>query len=346
MNFLTSVIVSLIAVGAVLVVGTIGGAVPALHPLFGVVIPLLALAVFILGFIWKVLSWAKSPVPFSIATTCGQQKSLPWIKPDKLENPSSKWHVVGRMALEILTFRSLFRNTKMQLDSQGPRIAYGWELWLWVAALAFHYAFLTVVIRHLRFFLEPIPAPIQLLDALDGFLQIGLPGIIISGFVLFGAAGYLLFRRLAVSNVRYISLPADYFPLFLILSIAGTGLIMRYVVHVDIVAIRELTLGLASLHPSVPEGIGIFFFIHLFLVSVLLAYFPFSKLMHLGGIFMSPTRNLRGNSREFHHVNPWNPEVHLHTYEEYEDEFRDRMIEAGLPVDKMPADAADSAEKE
>ncbi len=346
MNFLTSVVVSLIAISAVLVVGVIGGAIPALHPVFGVVIPVAALAVFILGFVWRVLSWAKSPVPFSIATTCGQQKSLPWIKQDKLENPSTKWQVAARMALEILTFRSLFRNTKMQFQAQGVKIAYGWELWLWVAALAFHYAFLTVVIRHLRFFLEPIPFPIRILDTLDGFLQIGLPGILISGFVLFGAAGYLLLRRWLIPNVRYISLPADYFPLFLILSIAGTGLLMRYVVRVDVVKIRELTLGIASLHFTVPDGLGIFFFVHLFLVSVLLAYFPFSKLMHLGGIFMSPTRNLRANTREFRHENPWNPKVHFHTYEEYEDEFRDRMIEAGLPVDKMPVSAADGAEKE
>jgi hypothetical protein len=28
--------------------------------------------------------------------------------------------------------------------------------------------------------------------------------------------------------------------------------------------------------------------------------------------------------------------VPVHTYEEYEDEFRDKMVEAGLPVVKMP----------
>jgi len=73
-------------------------------------------------------------------------------------------------------------------------------------------------------------------------------------------------------------------------------------------------------------------------VSVLLAYFPFSKLMHLAGVFLSPTRNLSNNSRFVRHVNPWNYPVKVHTYEEYEEEFRDKMIEAGLPVDKMPED--------
>jgi hypothetical protein len=67
---------------------------------------------------------------------------------------------------------------------------------------------------------------------------------------------------------------------------------------------------------------------------VLVGYFPFSKLMHMGGIFLSPTRNLANNNRAVRHVNPWNYPVEVHTYEEYEEEFREKMIEAGLPVEK------------
>ena len=93
-------------------------------------------------------------------------------------------------------------------------------------------------------------------------------------------------------------------------------------------------MGLASFHPTVPEGIGVMFFIHFFLVCTLFAYFPFSKLMHLGGVFLSPTRNMPNDSRMVRHVNPWNYPVKVHTYEEYEDHFREKMIEAGLPVEK------------
>jgi hypothetical protein len=70
------------------------------------------------------------------------------------------------------------------------------------------------------------------------------------------------------------------------------------------------------------------------MVSVLLAYFPFSKLTHMAGVFMSPTRNMANNNRAVHHENPWNPEVKVHTYEEYEDELREKMVGAGIPVDK------------
>jgi nitrate reductase gamma subunit len=100
------------------------------------------------------------------------------------------------------------------------------------------------------------------------------------------------------------------------------------------VSVKELTMGLATFHPVVPEGIGSLFYIHLFLVSVLFAYFPFSKLVHMAGVFLSPTRNLPNNSRMVRHINPWNYPVKVHTYEEYEDEFREKMIEAGLPVEK------------
>jgi hypothetical protein len=106
-----------------------------------------------------------------------------------------------------------------------------------------------------------------------------------------------------------------------------------------VVAIKQLTMGLITLQPTIPEGISVLFYMHIFLVSVLFAYFPFSKLMHMPGVFLSPTRNLSNNSRIVRHINPWNPEVKYHTYEAYEDDFRERMIEAGLPVDKEAAAA-------
>jgi hypothetical protein len=66
---------------------------------------------------------------------------------------------------------------------------------------------------------------------------------------------------------------------------------------------------------------------------VLLAYFPFSKLMHAPGIFLSPTRNLAGNNRAKRHVNPWDKPVKVHDYAEWEDEFRDKIRLAGLPLE-------------
>jgi nitrate reductase gamma subunit len=134
--------------------------------------------------------------------------------------------------------------------------------------------------------------------------------------------------------MRYLSLAGDYFPLLLLLGIAISGILMRYFFKVDIMVVKQLGMGLLSLHPVVPGGVGVMFYIHLFLVSSLIAYFPFSKLMHMAGVFLSPTRNLANNNRMYRHVNPWDYPVKVHTYEEWEDEFRDVMKGAGMPVEK------------
>jgi nitrate reductase gamma subunit len=324
-------IVSLVAVLLLVAIASIGVNLNLLG-LFGVAIPYLAFLVFMIGFIGKVIKWGRSPVPFHIPTTCGQQKSLPWIKHSKLDNPSSTMGVIGRMALEVLLFRSLFRNLKTDMVDGKP--TYGSNKWLWLGGLAFHATFFIVLIRHLRFFTEPVPFWVNTLDAVDGFVQVGVPHLLLTGVVLLAAAIYLFLRRVFNPQVRYISLAADYFPLFLIIGIAVSGILMRYFIKVDIVKVKELTMGLATFNATVPDGIGVIFYIHLFLISVLFAYFPFSKLMHLGGVFFSPTRNLPNNSRAVRHVNPWNYDVKLHTYEEYEDEFRKVMKEEGIPVEK------------
>ncbi|WP_045219994.1 sulfate reduction electron transfer complex DsrMKJOP subunit DsrM [Desulfonatronum thioautotrophicum] len=313
----------------------LGAGLLGLQAIFGIVVPYAAILVFLIGFSMRILGWARSPVPFRIPTTAGQQKSLGWIKPSKVDSPYTTWGVVGRMAMEVLLFRSLFRNTKAEL-TEG-KLAYGSSKWLWLFGILFHYTFLTIIIRHLRFFTEPVPFFVQALDRIDGMLQIGSPVIYQTDVILVAALLFLLIRRLVNPQMRYLSLPADYFPLFLILGIALTGIMMRYfaIFKVDLLSVKVLAMGLATFSPTIPDGIGVMFYIHLFLFSVLLAYFPFSKLMHLGGVFLSPTRNLPNDSRMVRHVNPWNAPVKVHTYEHYEDDFRDKMIEADLPVEKQ-----------
>lgn len=328
-----NVLLSLLMVILLLIVAWVGVDVANLHFVFGIVIPYLAIATFIIGFIYRVVKWATSPVPFNITTTCGQQKCLSWIKPNRFDNPTTKLGMIGRMALEILFFRSLFRNTKTDLR-KGPRLIYSGSLWLWLGALAFHWSFFLIFLRHYRFFAEPVPSFVILLQDLDGFMQIGVPVLYMTDLAILIALTYLFLRRLIVPQLRYISLPADYFPLLVLLTIAVTGVLMRYFFKMDVVGAKELALGLMSFNAHIPEGIASIFYVHLFFVCVLLAYFPFSKLMHLGGVFMSPTRNMPSNSREKRHVNPWNYDVKVHTYEAYEDEFRDVMRDAGLPLDK------------
>ena len=268
MNFIVSIVVSGFIVTVLVLIPLVGVWAFDMRVLLGIIIPYLAFLTFFVGLIYRVIGWARSPVPFRIPTTGGQQKTLPWIKYNRFDNPSNTLGVIGRMIFEVLTFRSLFRNTRMEFRG-GPRIGYEWEKWLWLFALMFHYSFLVVVIRHLRFFTEPIPGFEQIVESLDAFFQLGaapfsgfgLPALLLSGFALLGGVTLLFLRRVLLSQMRYISLPADYFPLFLIMAIALTGILMRYLLKVDVVSVKELTIGLVSFKPRSPEGIGVLIYI-------------------------------------------------------------------------------------
>lgn len=331
---------SFLAVIALILIAGLGSQVPGMQYLFGVAVPYLAIMLFVGGFVYRVVQWAKSPVPFSIPTTCGQGVSLDFIKQDKLECPTKTSEVVARMFLEIFLFRSLFRNTKSEIHD-GPKITYESSKWLWLFALIFHYSFLVIVIRHMRLFIDPIPFWLSAIEGIDSMLQIGAPALYLTDAAIIIGLLYLFGRRLVNRHVNYISLVNDYFPLVLIFSIVVTGILMRYFLRtdIDIVNIKNLAYGLVTFSPVIGAKIGAIFYIHLFLVCTLLAYFPFSKLMHMGGVFMSPTRNMANNSRSKRHINPWNdPEIKPHSYAGYEDEFREFMVDAGIPVEKeLPA---------
>jgi nitrate reductase gamma subunit len=329
MKGLSALIVVAVLLGAV----WLGAGVAGQETLFGVVIPYAAIAAFLLGLVYRVLSWARAPVPFKITSSSGQQTSLPWIRAERLDSPpDAKW-TAARMALEILLFRSLFRNTKASL-APGAKLIQQSDRLLWLGALAFHWAFLIIFLRHLRFFLEPVPSFVQGLERMDELFQVAVPTLFLTDVAIVAALVYLLGRRLFNPLVRYISLASDYLALYLLLGVALSGILMRYFTKVDLLAAKQLALGLVTLRPTVPEGIGLVFFVHLFFVSILFAYFPFSKLMHLGGVFLSPTRNMPNDNRRRRHANPINPEVEVHTYAQWEEEFKDKLEAAGIPLDR------------
>ncbi len=304
-----------------------------LYSFFAIFIPYVAVLLFIVGFIYRVLKWASSPVPFHIPTVSGQQKSLPWIKADSIDSPYTTGGVVKRLALDILLFRSLLKNEKVELEAP-QRILFRASTLLWLGAMAFHWSLLVILLRHLRFFLEPVPTVLVILQRLDSIFQNLLPILYISDVIILIALSYLFIRRVITPQVRYISLPSDYFVLLAIGGLAISGMLMRLIYKVDLVQVKEWVMAMLRLHPVAPKGVNLFFYIHLFFVSLLVATFPVTKLMHMPGIFLSPTKNLRNTSRNDRHINPWDHKVKVHTYEEYEDEFRDSMKEVGLPVEK------------
>lgn len=223
----------------------------------------LATGVFVIGLGLKIRSYAKAPAPLKIPTTPA---------------PTTVGGVRWRMAREVVFFESLFKSSK----------------WTWIFGWTFHMALLLVVLRHLRYFQDPVWLPVVLVQPFGTY----------AGFAMVAGLGGLWARRWLVDRVRYISTPSDHLMLALLLAIGITGLGMRFVAHTDIVAVKMFVLGLMRLDmQSLPADPVLL--VHLALVAVLMLIFPISKLLHAPGLFFSPTRNQADNAREVRHVSAW-----------------------------------------
>jgi len=292
------------------------------------------------GLAWRVWLWAGTPEPFRIPTTTGQQPSVAGIACSRVESPSTRIGVVGRMALEGLLFRSLFRNTAFAPPPQGSpvhaRPIFRERKALWLGAMALHWSLLAILVRHLRLFVEPVPALVTALAAVDGFFDIGLPRWYATDAIVIGALAYLLARRLRDPLLRYVTLPADYLALGLLVAVTGSGLVLRYAERTDMVDVRHFALSLAAWAPAPLTAPSVWLTAHLAAVACLLAVLPFSKMVHGLGVWLSPTRNQANDGRRRRHVNPWNAPVPVHTHAAWQDEFRDKLTIAGIPLEEPP----------
>ena len=222
-----------------------------------------ATAILVGGLAYKIVQYAKTPAPLKIPT---------------MPAPLSRRGVALRMAREIVLFESLFNSNK----------------WTWLFGWMFHLALVLVLLRHLRYFTEPVWGWVGLLQTFGLY----------AGFAMLAGVAGLWLRRLAVERVRYISGPSDHLMLLLLLGIAVSGLAMQYVTRTDIVALKAFMLGLMYFdwQPLPAEPV---LMIHLGLVAALMVVFPFSKLLHAPGVFFSPSRNQVDNAREKRHLAPW-----------------------------------------
>lgn len=270
---------------------------------------LIAFAIFVIGFIYRVIKWANIPVPLNIVTT-GR---------GYLDNPQSRTAAVLRMASEVFIFKSLWGNTKYDLEHHEVNS----NKVLWLGAWLFHVAFFLIVLRHLRFFIEPVPSWIATVRAVE-IIGPSWPGLSFTSLVIIFTLSYLFVRRLVNPELKYISILGDYFIVLLILAIAVSGGIVAYYKLVDITAIKVYALSLMAFNPVAPS-FHWFFYVHFFLVSLLLAYFPFSKLMHAPGVFFSPTRNQVNDPRTRRHVNPWNYPADSEPWEDYREKYIDTL---------------------
>lgn len=196
--------------------------------------------------------------------------------------PVTRQGVVLRMFREVAWFESLFKSNK----------------WIWIFAYLFHFGMFLVLARHLRYFTNPVWLWVDLIQ----------PFGLYAAFAMVAGLGGLWARRFLVDRVRYISALSDHLMLVLLLAIAMTGMAMDYITHTDIVSLKAFFLGLMyfNWHP-IPEDPLLL--VHLALVATLMIIFPISKLLHVPGVFFSPTRNQVDNPREQRHIAPWAAEL-------------------------------------
>jgi nitrate reductase gamma subunit len=223
----------------------------------------LATAVLVVGLALKIRGYARTPAPLKIPTTPA---------------PVTGAGVALRLTREVVFFESLFKSSK----------------WTWLFGWLFHAALLLVLLRHLRYFQQPVWTPVAWVQAFGTY----------AGFAMIAGLGGLWARRFLVDRVRYISTPSDHLHLALLLAIGLSGLGMRFVAHTDIVALKAFMLGLMRFDlqplPSDPLLLA-----HLTLVAALMIVFPISKLLHAPGLFFSPTRNQADTPREARHLAAW-----------------------------------------
>ncbi len=223
----------------------------------------LATLLLVVGLVYKIFDYSRTPAPLKIPTTPA---------------PITQKGVVYRMAKEVVLFESLFKSNK----------------WIWVFGWLFHFGLLLVLIRHLRYFINPIPEWLVFIQPFGKYA---------SYMMVVGLLG-LLARRFVVDRVRYISTPSDYLMLVLLIGIGISGMLTTFVVHTDIVALKEFFMGLMAFDVQpVPQDPIIM--AHLAMVALLMAIFPISKLLHAPGLFFSPTRNQADNPREHRHLAAW-----------------------------------------
>jgi nitrate reductase gamma subunit len=224
---------------------------------------IVATIVLVVGLARKIVQYAKTPAPLKIPTTPA---------------PVTQTGVVLRMFREVVFFESLFKGTK----------------WTWIFSWMFHMGLFLVLLRHVRYFIDPVWLPIELIQPIGKYPSFAM---------VVGLLG-LLARRIFVDRVRYISAPSDYLWLLLLIVIGSSGILMTFVLHTDVVMVKDFFIGFWTFSggqlPMDPVLL-----IHLSMVALFMLLLPFSKLLHIPGVFFSPSRNQVDNPREQRHLVEW-----------------------------------------
>ncbi len=222
------------------------------------ILPYITVVIFTFGLLYRLGRWAGSRIVHNITMS-------PF--------PQSNSQVLGIYAAEVIFFRSLFNFDRS----------------LWAGGWLMHIALFSIIGGHVMgiYFLGRQFVHIGMTEQLSEQMS-ALLGTTF-GIIVFVALLYLLYRRFAIAKVREVTGASDYLHLILLLSIVTIGNIMRlFDVGIPYAPVKDYVTHLVMLQP-LPANHEVltkpFFVLHIFFVQILLMIFPFSKLLHVFGMF-------------------------------------------------------------
>ncbi len=261
----------------------------------GVIMPYLSIAIFIGGLLFRLSRWFSSYLPVRIPLTDANA-------------PITRTGVVARLGVEFASFRSLLKANKK----------------LWFSGYLFHVLLGITFLVHL----------------FNIYLYSGFSDVVnsiwfdklatYSGILFTFPLAYLILRRIVLPHIRLISKLSDYVILLLLLSLVILGNYIRTCGVINLDEVRSYMLSLVYLNPTLPPN-NIYFLLHYTLAMILFMYIPFSKVAHLIGWLLAPSKNMRHIARHKRHINPWNDEIpgETMTWEEYYKLYKDELDEYG-----------------
>jgi nitrate reductase gamma subunit len=193
-----------------------------------------AYAVFWYRIVFHVLAWFRAT---------GRYGASPGL------NPGQSARICAVSCLDLFFFRRLFESGKM----------------LWLGSWVFHISFVFVLLRHLRYFLNPVPACIS-------FIQ---PFGVVAGYTLPASLFFLMLLRL-FGRKRYVSKYVSWYNFFLLgllFSISFIGLLMHLYFMPDLPDVKEFVLGILAFRSEPVPG-SLLFVVHFAFFLLLLPYLP------------------------------------------------------------------------
>ena len=219
----------------------------------GVILPPITVLVFLGGFIYRLLEWRKQAMP--------RMTLYPAPEP----GADTFWGVIKATFFAP----SLYKEDRM----------------LWTGSWVFHATLALILIGHIRVVTD-FPA-IWAALGINADMMSTTVGTS-AGIIILLAVLLLTYRRLTIPRVQEITQAGDYLALILLLAVILSGNAMRFQEHFDLNLTREYFAGLIRFQATLPPLNG-WFLIHFLLGQILFLYLPFSKILHLGGIFFTQT---------------------------------------------------------